>query len=201
AFAPAMDFGALAWAMYLTLAGATLFLAWRDDRYLPGAIAAMVLALTLIATGTLQADPGATAIGAVVAALMFGGAGLALLDRARGWSVIALGGIAGPLLIVNALQPDRMSDWQWGALALATAALAAFVSTRRRAATGTRDFGLIGGALLAALLWSVAWLQLLPDAWLPVAIVAAVVATGWWAKQSGDTGLLQLPAVGLLAAL
>jgi uncharacterized membrane protein len=131
AFAPAMEFGGLAWAMYLTLAGATLALAWRDEQYLPGAQAGVVLALALIASGLVQIDPGATAIGAVVAALMFGGAGLALLDRARGWSWIALGGIAGPVLIVNLLEAGALADWQWAALELAAAALAGMVSWRR----------------------------------------------------------------------
>lgn len=201
AFAPAMDFSLLAWAMYLTLAGAALALAWRDEQYLPGAMAGVVLALALIATGMMQVDPGATAIGAVVAAVMFGGVGLALLGRARGWSWVALGGIAGPLLIVNTLQAGRLADWQWAALGLIAAALAGFVSWRRRDAVNARDPGLVGGAFVAALLWSVAWFQLLPIIWVPAAVVIAVVATGWWARRTADKSLLQLPALGLLVAL
>jgi uncharacterized membrane protein len=201
AFAPAMEFGGLAWAMYLTLAGATLALAWRDEQYLPGAQAGVVLALALIASGLVQIDPGATAIGAVVAALMFGGVGLALLDRARGWSWIALGGIAGPVLIVNLLEAGALADWQWAALELAAAALAGMVSWRRRGAMNMRDPGLVGGAFAAALLWSVAWFQLLPIAWVPAAVAIAVIAVGWWARRTGDAALLQLPALGLLVAL
>lgn len=201
AFAPALDFGGLAWAMYLTLAGATLVLAWRDERYLPGALAAVVLALALIATGLARVDEGASFAGAVVAALLFSAVGIALLDRARGWSVVALAGIAGPLLIANALEPRELADWQWGALSLVAAGLAAFVSWRRRAVVGTRDAGLVGGAAIAALLWSVAWAQLLPAAWLPLAITLAAVAVAAWARRTGDGGLLLLPAVLLAAAL
>lgn len=201
AFAPAMDFGALAWAMYLTLAGATLVLAWRDERYLPGASAAVVLALALIATGLARPDHGATIAGAAVAAAIFAGAGLALLDRARGWAWVALGGIAGPLLIVNTFETGALADWQWGMLALATAALAALVSWRRRAAADQRDPGLIGGAAMAALLWGVAWGQLLPLDWLAPAVALSAVAMAGWARRSGDAGLLPLPAIVLAAAL
>lgn len=201
AFAPAMDFGPLAWAMYLTLAGATLVLAWRDAQYVPGALAGVVLALALIATGTMQSDQGATIWGAIAAAAMFGGVGLALLDRDRGWSWVALGGIAGPLLIVNTLQAGRLPDWQWATLGLIAAGLAAFVSGRRRAVADARDPGLVGGAVIAALLWSVALFQLLPIEWMAAAVTLAAVAIGWWARRTGDKSLLQLPVLVLLTAL
>jgi uncharacterized membrane protein len=201
AFAPAMDFGGLAWAMYLTLAAATLVLAWRDERYLPGALAAVALALALIATGLARPDIGATIAGAAAVAAMFGGAGLALLDRARGWSAVALGGIAGPLLIVNTLETGRLADWQWGLLGLVAAALAGLASWRRRAAVDMRDIGLVGGAAAAATLWSVAWAQLLPGEWLAPAIALAAVGVAGWARRTGDGGLLTLPAVVLAAAL
>ncbi|ODP39678.1 DUF2339 domain-containing protein [Sphingomonas turrisvirgatae] len=201
AFAPAMDFGLLAWSMYLTLAGATLVLAWRDERYLPGAMASVVLALSLIATGMMQVDHGASVFGAIVATAMFGGVGLAFLGRARGWSWIALGGIAGPLLIVNMLQAGRLADWQWSALAVIAAALAGLVSWRRRDAVNRRDPGLVGGTFAAALLWAVAWLQLVSAAWWPIGIIVAAVAVGWWARRMQDATLLQLPAFGLLVAV
>lgn len=201
AFAPALDFGGVAWALYLTLAGASLMLAWRDARYLPGAVAAAVLALALIATGLAQSDPGASLAGAMIAATMFAAAGIALLRRAREWSVVALAGIAGPLLIANALAAERLDDWQWAALALIAAALAGFVSWRRREAANERDPGLIGGATIAALLWSVAVGQGVPIAWVPLAIAGAAVALGGWARRTGDAGLFALPAVALIAAL
>lgn len=201
AFAPALDFGGLAWAMYLTLAGATLVLAWRDERYLAGAMAAVVLALALIATGLARADIGATLIGAVVAAALFAGAGIALLGRARGWSVVALGGIAGPLPIVNAMEPARLADWQWCMLGLAAAALAGLVSWRRRAAADARDPGLVGGAAVAALLWSVAWGQVLPLMWLAPAVALPALAVAEWARRTGDRDLFLLPVVALAGAL
>ncbi len=197
AFAPALDFGPLAWAMYLTLAAAALMLAWRDAQYLPGAIAAMVLALALVATGLAQTAPGVSLTGAAVAAAMFGGAGLALLSRGRGWGVVALGGISGPLLIANALAPDRLATWQWTLLGLVAAALAALVSWRRRAATGTGDPGLIGGALIAGVMWSAAVGQAVAAPWVPVVIAVATMAAGGWAWRRGDARLFELPAIGL----
>ncbi len=201
AFAPALDFGGLAWAMYLTLAGASLVLAWRDARYLPGAVAAAVLALALIATGLARLEPGASPAGAVAAAILFAAAGIVLIGRAREWSVVALAGIAGPLLIANTLAAERLGDWQWAVLGLIAAALAGFVSWRRRAAVNVRDPGLLGGALIAALLWSVAVGQVAPIAWAPLAVAGAAVALGGWARRTGDAGLFLLPAVALIAAL
>ena len=201
AFAPALDFGGLAWAMYLTLAGACLVLAWRDERYLPGAQAAAVLALALIATGLMRADPGATFAGAVAVAVAFGAAGLVLLDRARGWSVIALAGIAGPLLVTVTLANGRLSDGSWAVLGLGAAALAAWVSWRRQAAAGSRDPGLVGGAVLAVVLWSVAIGQVVPLVWLAPAVTLGVSALALWGRRTGDAALLTLPAVGFLAAL
>ncbi|MCP3731978.1 DUF2339 domain-containing protein [Sphingomonas sp. MG17] len=201
AFAPALDFGGLAWALYLTLAGATLVLAWRDERYLSGALAAAVLALALIATGLARPDVGASLAGAAVTAVMFGAAGVALLGRARGWSMVALAGIAGPLLIANAFEPSRLADWQWAALGLIAAGLAGFVSWRREAAANSRDPGLVGGALTAALLVCVAVGQVVPLVWLAPVIVAAAVAVAAWARRTGDADLLLAPAIGLLVAL
>lgn len=201
AFAPALDFGGLAWAMYLTLAGATLVLAWRDERYLPGAMAAVVLALALIATGLARVEGGATLAGALASAVIFASAGIALLGRGRGWSGVALGGIAGPLLIVNAIEPARLADWQWCALGLAAAALAAFVSWRRQAAADARDPGLVGGAAVAALLWSVAWGQVLPLVWLAPVVALAAAGLALWARRTGDRDLFVLPVVALASAL
>ncbi|HEY0622839.1 DUF2339 domain-containing protein, partial [Sphingomonas sp.] len=143
AFGPALDFSVLAWALYLTLAAASLALAWRDPTYLPGGLAALGLTLVLLAAGLAQPQPGFSRTAALLAAPLFAVPGLWLLPRARAWAILALGGIAGPLLLANALDADRLADWQWAALGLPAAALAGWVSWRRRGEAGKRDPGLI----------------------------------------------------------
>ncbi|MCW4462229.1 DUF2339 domain-containing protein [Sphingomonas sp. BT-65] len=201
AFAPALDFSALAWALYLTLAAATLFLAWRDETYLPGALAALGLTLLLLAIGLDPPQPGATLAAAIAAAPLFAGPGLILLARARGWAIVALGGIAGPLLLANALDPDRLLDWQWAGLSLGGAALAAWLSWRRRLEAGKRDPGLIGGTLVAAILAVVALGQFAGADWIALPLALTAVALGLWARHTGDPQLHLLPAIALAVIL
>lgn len=200
-FAPALQFDGFAWSFYLVLAAAALILAWRDARHLPGALAALGLSLALLAAALVAPESGATFIAAPVLAMLFAGAGFALLDRSRSWAVIALGGIAGPVLLTNLLEPTRLADWHWGALELAAAALAGLVSWRRRSATDTHDPGLIGGAVAAAVLFATAPGQLVPVAWLGTVFALATLGFGLWARRTGDRALLTLPAFGAVAIL
>lgn len=200
-FAPALNFDGFAWSFYLVLAAAALLLAWRDARHLPGALAALGLSLVLLAAALIAPEPGATFIAAPVLALLFAAPGLMLLDRGRSWAVIALGGVAGPVLLANLLEPARLADWHWTALELVAAALAGFVSWRRRTATDRRDPGLVGGALLAGILFSTAIGQLIPFAWLRTVFALATLGLGLWARRTGDSTLLTLPALGAAAIL
>lgn len=201
AFAPALDFSGLAWALYLTLAAAALILAWRDAAYLPGALAALALTLLLLAIGLAQPQPGVTLIAALAATVLFAIPGLALLPRARAWAILALGGIAGPLLLANAFDGDRLADWQWAALELPAAALAAWVSWRRRVETGKRDPGLIGGALVAAILAATGLGQLAGADWIAVPLALITVGLGLWARRIDDLHLRRLPVLALAAIL
>lgn len=201
AFAPALDFSVLAWAFYLTLAAATLILAWRDETWLPGALVALGLTLLLLAIGLAQSRQGATLIAALFATPLFAAPGLLQLGRARGWAILALGGIAGPLLLANVLDADRFAAAHWAALELPAAALAAWVSWRRRAEAGTRDPGLIGGALAAAILATAALGQLAGGDWVAIPLALAAVALGLWARRTGDASLCLLPALALAAIL
>lgn len=201
AFAPALDFSALAWALYLMLGAASLILAWRDASYLPGALAALALTLLLLATGLAQAEPGTSLIAAIAAAPLFAVPGLLLLHRARAWAILALGGIAGPLLLANALDPGRLVDWQWAGFELPAAALAGWVSWRRRSEAGQRDPGLIGGAILAAILAATALGQLAGGEWIAIPLALIALALGWWGGRTNDTQLQLLPALTLAAIL
>jgi uncharacterized membrane protein len=200
-FAPALTFDGFAWSFYLVLAAAALILAWRDARHLPGALAALGLSLALLAAALVAPDHGATFVAAPALALLFAAPGMALLERARSWAILALGGIAGPVLLVNLLEPARLADWQWAALELAAAALAGAVSWRRRRATDSHDPGLIGGALAAAILFATALGQLVPFAWLGSVFALATLGIGLWARRTGDRALLTLPALGIGAIL
>ncbi len=200
-FAPALTFDGFAWRFYLILAAAALILAWRDERHLPGALAALGLSLVLLAAALVAPEHGATFIAAPVLALLFAASGLALLDRARSWAVIALGGIAGPVLLANLIEPSRLADWQWATLELVAAALAFLVSWRRRTATDSFDPGLIGGALVAAILFATAAGQLVAIEWIGAIFALATIGLGLWARHTGDRALLTLPALGIAAML
>lgn len=200
-FAPALTFDGFAWSFYLTLAAATLILAWRDARHLPGALAALGLSLVLLVAALVAPQSSATFIAAPILAAIFAGAGFALLDRSRSWAIIALGGVAGPVLLTNLLEPARLADWHWAALELAAAALAGGISWRRRMAADARDPGLIGGAVAAAILFATATGQLVPPAWIGTVFALATLGLGLWARRTGDHALLTLPAFGIAAIL
>nr|WP_260481566.1 DUF2339 domain-containing protein [Sphingomonas sp. J315] len=200
-FAPALQFDGFAWSFYLILAAAALILAWRDARHLPGALAALGLSLALLAIALSAPDHGATFIAAPVLAVLFAAPGLILLDRARSWAILALGGVAGPVLLANLLEPSRLTDWQWAGLELIAAVLASSISWRRRAATDSHDPGLIAGALIAAILAASALGQLVPAEWLPAILALVTLGLGLWARRTGDAALLTLPILGLFATL
>lgn len=200
-FAPALQFDGFAWSFYLILAAAALILAWRDARHLPGALAALGLALALLAAALVAPDQHATFIAAPVLALLFAAPGLILLDRARSWAVIALGGIAGPVLLANLIEPARLADWHWAILELVAAALAFLASWRRRTATDSFDPGLIGGALAAAILFATAAGQLVAIEWIGAIFAIATLSLGLWARHTGDRALLTLPALGIAVIL
>lgn len=201
AFAPALDFSGIAWTLYLTLATTPLTLAQRDPAYLPGGLVALALTLLLLATGLAQAQPGASWAAVIAAAPIFAAPGLWLLHRARAWAILALGGIGGPLLLANAIDASRLADWQWAMLELPAAALAGWVSWRRRGQAGQRDPGLIGGAILAAVLAGTALGQLTGVNWIAISFAALALTLGWWARRTGDPHLHLLPAVALAAIL
>lgn len=201
AFAPALDFSGIVWALYLTLAAATLVLAWRDAAYLPGALAALALTLLLLAVGLAEPEPGVSRAAAVAAAFLFAAPGLLLLHRARAWAILALGGIAGPLLLANLVDGNHLTDWLWAALELAAAALAGWTSWRRRNEAGQRDPGLVGGAILAAILAGTALGQLTGADWVAIPFAIITLALGWWARRTGDAQLRLLPAIALAVIL
>jgi len=201
AFAPALDFSALAWSFYLTLAAATLILAWRDERYLPGALAALALALVLLAAGLAMPESGASAPAAIAMTLLFAASGIALLSRGPLWGGLAVGGLAGPVLLTNLVAPDLLATWQWAAIELIAAALAAWISWQRRSHVNAHDPGLVGGALAAAVLATAALGQLAGADWIALPLAVVALALGAWAARTDDADLFRLPTLAFAAML
>jgi uncharacterized membrane protein len=199
--APALDFSPLAWGFYLTLSAAALILAWRDPRLVIAAVGAALLVLILLATALFQAQPGAAPWMAVVATLLFGGAGHGLAMRDRNWSLVAIAGTAGPWIIALGTIAPRMADTLWMATGLALAAVSASLAWRRRALVDTRDPGLILGSAFAAILFVLALDRLVPFAWIALPIVAAMAALVRWADQTPDRNLVRLPTLAFAAAI
>ncbi len=200
ALAPALDFAPLAWGFYLILSAAALFLAQRDARLLPGAIAAAILVTLLVAAGLVQGSA-TTAIAWPLAILLFAGVGGALSRRADGWATVALTGAAGPLLAAQLVASERLAAAGWIAAHLALAAAGAGLAWRHRDRTGQSDMGLVGGIALAATGVALALANLLPAALVSLAPLAAlgVIAAALPRDDRALARLALLPAAVLTA--
>jgi uncharacterized membrane protein len=199
--APSLDFSAMAWGFELVTAAAALVLARLDERMRAGALAAAVLTCVLIGAGFGMVNPGATPGAAVVATLLFGGAGLAFSRAERNWAWVAVIGLAVPVLAGNALASRLLVPAGWAGLELALAVAAAGLVWRHRDRAGESDVGLIAGGAAVALLAGVGLANLLPPAWVGVAAALAVLALAGWSRRMGDAGLARLPGFALVAAL
>lgn len=198
AIAPGLDFGPLAWSFYLALAAATLLLAWRDPVYLPGALAAAALLLALEALALTASDRGATPVAALLATLLFAGAGQALWARGRGWGTLALLGAAGPVLVAHALAATLLPPLGWPLAEALAAASCARLAWQLQA---ERDDPVLTAATLAtALLATVALAQLVPNGWLSLPLAAILGALAFWARRVRAPGLFALPILPLAAA-
>ena len=199
---PTLDFGPVAWSFYLVLAAAALVLAWRDARLLPGALAAAVLVLVLLAAAFVGTPAPSAPVAALLAALLFGGSGAAFSRRARGWAAIALVGLAGPVLVAHGFAPGLLAKPLWTLLELAAAAACAGIAWRHRDRAGANDVGLIGGSGAAALLAGIGLATVTGAAWASLPIAAVMAAAALWARRVPDARLAQIPVlvlVGLLA--
>ena len=201
ALAPALDFSPLAWGYHLTLGAGALALAWWRPALRPGAMAAALVTVALLLAAFDAAAPTAGAA-AVIATLLFGGAGLAFSRDARTWAATAMIGLGGPYIAALAGQPRALPDLGWMALGLLLAAAAGGLSWRHADRANERDLGLVGGAALAAALLTVALGQPLPMPWVGVsALVAMAALIAWAARIRTDATLWTLPAFAAAAAV
>ncbi|RZF65263.1 DUF2339 domain-containing protein [Sphingomonas populi] len=202
--APALDFSALSWGLYLLLSAAALWLGWRDAKLVPGAGAALPLVLMLLATALLQPVHVPAAWAAVAITLLFAVPGHALLRRSALWAAIAVGGTAGPALVSIAVDPALLAPAAWCALLLALALACGAISWRARAEADPRfrvSPGLVGGAAAAALLVGIAAAEVLPDPWRWPIWLAIGVALAGWSRRAGDAALGQLAVAPLFATI
>ncbi|MDO7843664.1 DUF2339 domain-containing protein, partial [Sphingomonas immobilis] len=130
--APALDFSALSWGLYLLLSAAALVLAWRDEALAPGAGAALALVLLLLAAAMLQPAHEAANWAAVAITVLFGVPGFVLMRRSALWAAMGLAAVAVPVVIARAFAPDLLGDAGWCALLLATGVVSAALSWRDR---------------------------------------------------------------------
>lgn len=200
------DMGAAGWGLYLGLAAATLLLAAMNKRHrpLPAFALAVALLLLFVKAGTID-DPNLP-WAAAATALLFGSVGW-WRDEPRGlWVPVAAAALAGPVLILRALEAQLMRELNWGLLLLALSAAPALLAWRQRRHGGDArvDQPLFIAASAAALLAMVGLADLVPYRWYGAAWMAVALAAGWSARASRDRALtllaLAVAAVAVAAA-
>lgn len=199
AIAPGLDFGPLAWSFYLVLAAATLALARRDPVHLPGALASVTVLLALEALALASPHRGATPMAAIVATLLFTGAGQWLWARGRSWVALALLGAAGPVLVAHGAADDLLPDALWGLFEALAAAACARLAWQLRSERD--DPALTAATVATGVLATVALAQLAPHGWLSLPLAVVLAALALWARQVRAPSLFALPLLPLLAAL
>ncbi|HEX6375728.1 MAG TPA: DUF2339 domain-containing protein [Allosphingosinicella sp.] len=196
-----VDIGLPAWALFGALAAACLLLESRKPEYRPLPALALLLALLLIAVKAFDQPRHIPEVAAAVTALFALGSLPATLRRPRPLLpfVTACGASLGPALILRALRPEWLDRPQWGLLFLLLAGGPAFLAWTRRAVAREDQpdpsLGVAAGTtmlLLGLAAWQLVPADLVPAAWLAIALGAAIAA-----RRIGDEGLA---AVTLLAA-
>jgi uncharacterized membrane protein len=198
--APYLDFSPFAWGLYLMLAAATLFLAWRDPRYLPGPLAALALLLVLEGLALVQPDRAPATFAALAATMLFAIPGHLLARRSPGWAAVALAGTCGPLLVAHAVQPVLLAPIGWGGLELLAAAACIGLAWRVR----TDDEAgrpLLSATILAGFVAAVGLAQFFPDDWRAAPLVLVALALAGWGRLLRRPMLAELPALPLATAL
>lgn len=199
--APALDFGPLAWGLYLLLSAAALWLGWRDEALAPGAAAALGLVLLLLAVG-LDRHSATAPIAAIAITALFAIPGHLRARTNWLWAGIALGGTAGPVLLANAIGHQLLIPLGWAALLVLAAGASASLSWRDQSSARPEHIflpALTGGAALAAILSMVALVELLPIPWRWPAWLAVGLALAAWAHRSKDGGIALLAPIVVAA--
>jgi len=199
--APALDFGPLAWGLYLVLSAAALWLGWRDETLAPGAAAALALVLGLLGTALARHELTSAPLAAIAVTVLFGSVGHLLARRGALWAAIAIGATAGPVILALGLAHGLVSAGLWAALLTLAALAAAALSWRDRDRANQAlllSIGLAGGAGAAALLFGLAEAELVSAPWRWPAWLATGAALAAWSRRSGDATIGRLALAPLV---
>ena len=191
-FAPLVDFAVTGWALYGLLSAASLWLGWRERQLMPASIAALGLVLILLGGAFFRQSE--LAVGAAIGTtLLFALPGHVFARREttdRWWTLLALGGTVGPLLVAFLTRGLTLfSNHQWGWLFAGAAVACVSLSWRARGegrANGTPDWLLAGGALAAAIMGMFAGLLWFLPLWFTMMTLAIALGIAGWARHTGD---------------
>ena len=191
-FAPLMDFAASGWALYGLLSAASLWLGWRERQLMPASMAALGLVLILLG-GAFFRQSELAVWAAIGTTILFALPGHRLARRDgtdRWWTLLALGGTTGPLLVAFLTRgTGLLSNHGWGWLFAAAAIICASLSWRARdegCAKGMPDWALAGGALAAAIMGLFGGLLWFLPLWYAVVALAIALGIAAWARRTGD---------------
>ena len=191
-FAPLMDFAASGWALYGLLSAASLWLGWRERQLMPASMAALGLVLILLG-GAFFRQSELAVWAAIGTTILFALPGHRLARRDgtdRWWTLLALGGTTGPLLVAFLTRgAGILSNHGWGWLFAAAAIICASLSWRARdegCAKGMPDWALAGGAVAAAIMGLFAGLLWFLPLWHAVVTLAIALGIAAWARRTGD---------------
>ncbi|MDB5706444.1 MAG: hypothetical protein JWN66_3560 [Sphingomonas bacterium] len=196
--APALDFGPLAWGLYLLLSAAALWLAWRDEALAPGAAAALVLVLGLLGVALDTGERVSAPLAAIAITALFGASGHLFARRGPIWAGMAIGATAGPVILTLALAHGLLPAAGWAGLLALAALAAAALSWRERDLASDEirlSVGLAGGAAAAALLFGLAEVELIAEPWRWPAWLVLGVALAAWSRRMRDAALGHLALV------
>lgn len=202
-FAPLVDFALSGWALYGLLSAASLWLGWRNRQLIPASVAALVLVLILLG-GAFLRNSGFAAWAAIGATALFAIPGHVLARRGmtdRWWTLLALGGTAGPLLVAfSSGDLDLLSSHGWGWLFAVAAFACASLSWRARTegrANGRPDWLLAGGALAAAITGLIAGLLWFLPLWFTIVALTVTLGIAGWGHRTGDRFLRFASVLGV----
>lgn len=190
------DIGLPAWGLFGALAVACFLLETRKSEYRPLPAIALLLALFLIAVKAFDQPAHIPAIAAAVTILFAAGSMPGALGRRRALLpfLTACGAFLGPASILRAERPEWLDRPLWGLLFLLLAVGPAFLAWSRRGAAreDAPDPPLCVAAATAMLLLGIAAWQLVPADLIPVAWLLIALAFAFAARRLRDEGLVAL---------